>query len=336
MFTFVIVIYNAESTILYLLESIKYQIKHYGEEKSIQLILADDASSDRTCEVVDRWLADNDGLFCEVVKLYSDENRGTCKNVGAAIRSVKGEAFFIVDGDDILSKNNIFAKYKMLDRYDIIANAALLLKEDRIIRTRKQYLDILAQSIYQDKFLKSAVKHACPVLNGSIVKKELFTENVLKRMEEFTLLDDRSRYYEMFKENQHIRYCYEPVPILIYRTGTASVSSYQSPYKKILNYDLKRLYRIAQAEEPVVWERISLKLQEVSIGCRRRKGIIKIIGYMTPYYMRLSAHLLFHIRGILKQYQLLAGYMDENEAYVEELVKRVNENGNDKRNCTML
>lgn len=45
------------------LESVKYQIKHYGQGRKFQLITADDGSTDGSREVIQRWAEQNRDMF---------------------------------------------------------------------------------------------------------------------------------------------------------------------------------------------------------------------------------------------------------------------------------
>lgn len=61
-FTFVILTYNQEQYVVEHLESIKYQIEHFGENIKIHFILADDASKDKTVYKVKSWIERNKNL----------------------------------------------------------------------------------------------------------------------------------------------------------------------------------------------------------------------------------------------------------------------------------
>lgn len=324
LFSFVVLIYNEEDTVTYLLESIKYQIIHYGHQKIFELILADDASKDQSCIVADKWLENNIELFHKVVKIYAKENKGTCQNLCKALRKMEGEQFYLVAGDDILASGNMFAKYRLLEQYDIIGNGILKFSENKIIRNRKAYLNIALQAVYTERYLRSAVKYGCPILNGAIIKRELLTETVLKRMEQFVLLDDRSRYYQIFAENTKIRYGYDNEPILLYRQNEQSVSNMQGKFKIVLNEDIKHLYYIIACRERSKWTRALLKYQSSLIKFRGETSLASMLRYLSPYYMKLFVIMLCHIGEIRRHINVLVSdYSEVNNRYIQQILGSV-------------
>lgn len=324
MFTFVVIIYNEENTILHLLESIKYQIVKYGQEKDFQLILADDASEDRSCEVMNGWISQNLSLFVDIRKQYASQNRGTCKSLSEAFRKMEGEAFYLVAGDDIIVKKNMFEKYKLLEKYDIIANGVLTFSDNHIQRNRKKYLNVALQCIYTEKYLKNAVKLGCPILNGAIIRKELLTEDVLNLMEQYVLLDDRPRYYQIFKENKNIKYFYDNSPILLYRESKHSVSNFKSRYKGILDADMDKLYEKIKNETPSIIGRIKILFQQRALHHRGKGGVFQISRYFTPYYISLMILILMNRKEIIQcENDLIQKYADENEKHILDIMNRV-------------
>ena len=108
MFTFVVISYNQEEFILEALESIKYQIIHYGKGKDIQIIVADDGYIDKTYLFENVWLEKNLDLFADIVILPSDINRGINQNYVRALDRVKGEYWRGLAGDDLVANADIF------------------------------------------------------------------------------------------------------------------------------------------------------------------------------------------------------------------------------------
>lgn len=65
-FTFIMLSYNQQDYVLQQLESIKYQIEHYGHSRKCHFILSDDSSTDNTVAVVRDWTRYNRELFDSV------------------------------------------------------------------------------------------------------------------------------------------------------------------------------------------------------------------------------------------------------------------------------
>lgn len=93
----VVISYNAQAYILDLLNSVYAQTY-----KNIELIIADDCSSDATVPICREWLKGKEQRFLGVQILAARENRGTVKNLNAGIRASNGAYIKIIAADDIL------------------------------------------------------------------------------------------------------------------------------------------------------------------------------------------------------------------------------------------
>ena len=118
-FTFGIVTYNSERTIVETLESIKYQIEHYGKNMNFFLVLSDDCSTDKTLRVVKRWLAINSALFVDNVVLATSQNSGLCINYAQMIENIKTDYFIQIAGDDLISSCNVFKSMENLKKNEV-------------------------------------------------------------------------------------------------------------------------------------------------------------------------------------------------------------------------
>lgn len=331
-FTFIVLIYNEENMLHYCLESIKYQITHYGEKKDFQLILADDGSKDSSCDVADNWVKKNNKLFEDIVRLYGKRNEGTCINLCNALRHMKGEEFYVIAGDDMLAKGNMFVKFELLQQYDIVGNGVLKFKGNRIITQKKEYLNVVLQKIYTESYLRKAVKCGCPILNGAIIKRSLLTESVLARMERFKLLEDRARYYQIFAENEKILYHYDASPILLYRVSENSVSNPKSKHKNVLDIDTEKLYNMAYREAVLTGEKLFLGIQRQMTKWRKKSGVVNKLRYITPYYAKLGILILVNYKELTRcENSLILDYSKENESYMHEIMSNREEvDGNQK------
>ena len=114
--SFGICTYNAEDYILDALESIRYQIENYGEGHKVYLAISDDASTDHTTELVQKWFDRYKDLFaggCQLI--ISDVNRGISHNFVALMKHIHTEYFKMFSGDDIISSHNIFDQIEKAD-----------------------------------------------------------------------------------------------------------------------------------------------------------------------------------------------------------------------------
>jgi glycosyltransferase involved in cell wall biosynthesis len=72
-----------------------------------EIIIADDASPDRTREVIEAILKDNQRSDLTIIKVYHEKNLGLLGNVNAAMAAASGEIFVMAAGDDIALPNRI-------------------------------------------------------------------------------------------------------------------------------------------------------------------------------------------------------------------------------------
>ena len=160
-----------------------------------------------------RWIDSNKGLFDEITILESIKNVGTCKNLGKAFRSLKTEFFLVIAGDDVISKQNVFRKMDIMEDCDVLLNSIMMFKASdlSIIRNKRKYLDAVIQCCESRRFIKWISGVGCPIQNGAIYRTSLLTEDVLQYMEKFHILDDRTRFYAIFKQ-----FCFTFLYLLIF------------------------------------------------------------------------------------------------------------------------
>lgn len=93
--TFVVTSYNYEKYILKTLESIKNQ-----SYKDFEIIVVDDCSSDNSCEVVEKFIAENQDL--KITLIRQECNQGQLAAMLRGLKEAQGEFVCFVDSDDVL------------------------------------------------------------------------------------------------------------------------------------------------------------------------------------------------------------------------------------------
>lgn len=91
--------YNSASTILETLESILAQT--YGSEY-IELLISDDASTDHTVSIVDRWVREHESKFLRLVFIKHKYNIGVTKNFNSLWKAASQRWIKSIAADDIL------------------------------------------------------------------------------------------------------------------------------------------------------------------------------------------------------------------------------------------
>ena len=98
MISFIVTSFNYEKYILKTLDSIKNQTY-----TNFEIIVVDDCSSDKSCEVVENFIAENQNLKITLIKQTS--NQGQLSTMLRGLKEANGEFVSFIDSDDILLEN---------------------------------------------------------------------------------------------------------------------------------------------------------------------------------------------------------------------------------------
>lgn len=94
-----VIAYNSGKTIIETLESIRNQTYPLCY---IELLIADDCSSDNTIAIAEVWLREHGSQFENVLILKSSVNQGIAHNMNQALRAARGDYFKGIAADDML------------------------------------------------------------------------------------------------------------------------------------------------------------------------------------------------------------------------------------------
>ncbi|MCI8265966.1 MAG: glycosyltransferase [Lachnospiraceae bacterium] len=98
----VVLSYRSAETIVETLESIKNQTY-----PNIELIITDDASPDNTVQVVQQWIAKNEGALTAIKLVTSDKNTGLPANINRGLKAATGKYYKGIAGDDYMTADAI-------------------------------------------------------------------------------------------------------------------------------------------------------------------------------------------------------------------------------------
>lgn len=321
----VVVTYNQESTVLQTLESIKYQIEHYHKEETLQLIIADDGSKDKTQRYINNWLKENADLFVIVNKLFSNVNRGTCKNVADAFRQIKGEHILSIAGDDLFMNTNVFEVVMKVQAYEIMACPPLKFRDGRLATEYSNYYNDMIAAFFKETDIRKRSKFSCPITNGGIIGRSFYNEEAYAFSERFVLLDDWTRFVKIFEKARTFKYYYSDEPILLYRLSDLQVTSKHSTARQILDEDVKNIseYVLKEIKNPVTWLRI--QMQKLRVVNPRLYQILKFfnVGACWDYF-------LYHIvkkKKISVMIDNMILYGKEN--FVEDYLREIHRKADD-------
>lgn len=93
--SFVVTSYNYEKYIFKTLESIKNQTY-----KNFEIIIVDDCSSDKSCEIAEQFISDNQDLRITLIK--HTKNKGQLAAMISGLQIANGQFISFIDSDDML------------------------------------------------------------------------------------------------------------------------------------------------------------------------------------------------------------------------------------------
>lgn len=153
-FTFGVLTFNHEKYILEHLESIKYLILEYGSEISIDIVVNDDCSHDKTTVIIEQWLQLNCDIFRNITKLFNKKNIGTCQSFLNIVKNTKTEALKITAGDDVYSCENLFEYGCLPEGISIRSGIPLNIIDGKLKKNKRELLEIiLSHQIYKNRNL---------------------------------------------------------------------------------------------------------------------------------------------------------------------------------------
>ncbi len=241
-FVFGILTYNQENYILETLESIRYQKIHYGAEIEVSLIITDDASKDRTIEVIQTWLENNRKYFSAVELIANKQNQGTVANFCTILSKVDKQNLKIIAGDDLIAHKNLFAEYENLDDLKLqtyfrieLCNGKISYREKYLIEFYYHKTHNSGRTYHLKNFRRGRYLHT----PSTLYTKQLFKNAECERnLEGYRLFEDDPMWYSMIKNEKNLKIDFVPQGIVLYRMHDQSVSNVPNP---VFRNDQKRL-----------------------------------------------------------------------------------------------
>lgn len=236
-----VIAYNSSLTILDTLESIKNQ-----DYLNLELIIADDASSDNTLKIVSEWIEKNNERFTRIKVLKNIKNKGTTQNIQKCLKECEGEYVKFIAADDILLPKNItvcLAKLKETAENILFAKMIGFTKVDnKIIKDKEKYE---CRELTYCKNAKEQYSYFLR-LRGNIAPTLFFKTKFLKDIggfddKNYILLEDLPLLLKITKLGHKIVYLDEVT--VMYRRHIGSVTTQIGRYVNVvLNNDLKKVF----------------------------------------------------------------------------------------------
>lgn len=220
-FTFCSFTYNQEKYVLTQLNSIKYQIDHFGSDIDCYYLLCDDCSTDNTVDVVKQWLCTNNMLFKKIEIIVAKRNAGIVSNYTTALRNIKTKYFKILAGDDFYYRNNVF---EVCQKGDFVISPVIFLALDNSVAKGKygfikNLLSCGKDSEKVRRFLLSQYRFGGGVsAPGVFISHNIIDEGLFKALEPYKWIEDAPEFYYLFSKPDVSIYV-ENKPFIIYRLG---------------------------------------------------------------------------------------------------------------------
>lgn len=245
-FTFAILTFNHESYIIEHLESIRFLIENFGSAYSVNLILADDGSRDRTIELANQWLLVHKALFSDIKVLADGSNRGTCFNYTRLWPLIEGDRFKITAGDDVYSCVNIFEDVERLKHNDFFSGLPLLLIDGKLGHSRSTIFHILATDvIYKGKKLIERLKGISSINTPNLFcnKKFLQDKNLFDFIKSYSVTEDFPMMVKIANSYENITFVQTRKVYVYYRRTSGSTylirgSDFDKDKLKVFDYML--------------------------------------------------------------------------------------------------
>lgn len=283
LFSVVVLTYNQEKLVEECLESIYSQSYPH-----IELIVSDDASKDRTAEVVENWLAEKGNRFVNVVLLRSPENTGISANHTRGVQQAKGEFVKYIGGDDVLMPGAL-----------------------------EKMADFLARN--QDVFI--ATSYIQPFVYDPNGEQETLLSLLPKRWAVRVLQKPWRRQFGYMS-----RYCFLPAPGFFFRKAVLEeVGYFDSEFRRFEDWHtwlkcLLKGYKIYFLPEVTVKWRMhpdSVSTSALYKGDRRfqEENLLVHQKYVLPNLNLLTPLERIHVRARMKFHQILL----ENDGHISAL-----------------
>jgi len=265
-----IVSYNASEYIIEALESVKAQTY-----QKIELIVADDGSSDNTAALCNEWFEKNSDRFVRYEVVVPPYNTGTAANYNRAVKAAQGEWIKLFDGDDFLAPNCVEDNIAFVQEHPeafVVFSEAGRFKNGQRENTVKFYDDFKRSFFnYDVKGQLLRALHNNDMSSATIfIKAQLLKDNPYD--ERYGLLEDAPKWIDLLRKGYQF-YFFDKVTAY-YRMGESVMSSssryYNLRYLENLHsyFWNERLNIIKEfdAKEAYDYQRKSLLLTSVTVG----------------------------------------------------------------------
>ncbi|WP_153799451.1 glycosyltransferase [Foetidibacter luteolus] len=223
--TIIAVCYNQQNWVQQTLDSIKAQTYD-----NIQLIIADDGSSDDSKKIIQSWIDYNGG---DVFFISHIKNRGLTRNINSAIPHIRGKYYQVFGCDDIMLPDKIKLQVAFLEQDEsvgIVYSDMQLINSDGVM---------LENSYYQKHTYKQPLSGWIygDMLNRIIISAPsvLIRMEVLNQLKKYNESLDYEDYDFFLRASKKYKFFYDPSITVKYRITGNSLSTVEHSDKYFKN-----------------------------------------------------------------------------------------------------
>lgn len=240
--TILAISYNQKNIVIETLESLKKQTY-----PNLQLVLADDGSTDGTKEVIKSWLESN---WPDAVFVNNPVNRGITKNLNSALPFVKGEFIKQIGCDDILPEKSISRIMEVFEtlpsEYGVIYSNMSRIDENGKLISDKGIIETRGHNVYNGFVYEQMIKRPFVTAASMIYRRSVLDK--LKKYNEKVLYEDHDFY---LRASRYFKFYYIPEKLAFYRVHSQSLINSSSRikyfhnqyYVYLTNYDNSEPYK---------------------------------------------------------------------------------------------
>ena len=199
-----VIAYNSSEYILDVLESIKAQTY-----QNIELIVADDKSSDDTVEKCNEWITKNEERFVRTEVIVPDQNTGTAGNYNRALFASKGEWIKFIDADDILFPNCLDDNVDYVTKHQEakVVFSDILYFEDAKNPSKRHFVSADEKKMYEKdarEQLRVVLKKNHMPPSSSFMSTEVLKQNPYQ--EEYGVVEDAPKWIDLSRKGYKFHY----------------------------------------------------------------------------------------------------------------------------------
>lgn len=227
-FTFGVIAYNAESTIIETLESIRYQVESFGSGIKCYLIISDDCSTDSTFFLVNEWININKSLFYKTIILSTKKNSGLCVNYAQLVNNIMTDYFILISGDDLVCSRNVFQALADLGKNELRVHLPIIYNGERLEISDSN----IARQLYYKGYRHSnkidiRLLETMTPYNSIQIKflRRHYTPDSMEFIKRYRNFEDDTSLYYILRNNSEASFSFCMEPLMIYRRSGTSLTT---------------------------------------------------------------------------------------------------------------